>query len=109
MGYYTDYTLDSYKALTITQSLNTEDVVLNIPDNCDVRDFFGDSELFGVKWYEHIEDIIEVSLLNPNVEFKTSGVGEENGDQWKAVFLNGKYKKVEAKIMFKSFDELGWK
>ena len=33
----------------------------------------------------------------------------QNGDQWKCVFLNGKYKKVVAEITFKDFKDVEWK
>ena len=99
MGYYTDFSLDSYH----------EDVVIpeEVTGCCD-QDFFDSKEVCDVKWYYHIEDMLKVSLANPDVEFRTSGVGEENGDQWKCVFLNGKYKKVVAEITFKDFKDVEW-
>ena len=53
--------------------------------------------------------MLKVSLANPDVEFRTSGVGEEPEDQWQCVFLNGKYKKVVAEITFKDFKDVEWK
>lgn len=101
MGYYTDFSLDSYH----------EDVI--IPDGLSYDNkIFGEfikyKGLYDMKWYRHIDDILKVSLVNPNVIFRTSGVGEENGDQWKCIFLNGKYKKVVAEIVFKNFKDVEW-
>lgn len=99
MGYYTDFSLDSCH----------EDVI--IPDGvsgCYLSEFFDEGVLYDMKWYDHIEDMVKVSLANPNQEFMTSGVGEENGDQWKCIFLNGKYKKAKAEIVFKGFKCVEW-
>ena len=99
MGYYTDFSLDSYH----------EDVV--IPEGViDLyeQDFFDAKEVHNAKWYEHIDDMLKVSLANPDVEFRTSGVGEEPEDRWQCVFLNGKYKKVVAEITFKDFKDVEW-
>ena len=100
MGYYTDFCLDSHH----------EDVIIpeGVSDWCD-QYFFDSKEVYGEKWYHHIEDMLKVSLANPDVEFRTSGVGEENGDQWQCAFLNGKYKKVVAEITFKDFKDVEWK
>ena len=100
MGYYTDFSLDSHH----------EDVIIpeGVSDWCD-QYFFDSKEVYGEEWYYHIEDMIKVSLANPDVEFRTSGVGEETEDQWQCVFLNGKYKKVVAEITFKDFKDVEWK
>ena len=100
MGYYTNFSLDSYH----------EDVIIleGVTGWCD-QDFFDSKEVRDAKWYGHIDDMLKVSLANPDVEFRTSGVGEENGDQWQCVFLNGKYKKVVAEITFKDFKDVEWK
>ena len=97
MGYYTDFSLDSYH----------EDVIIpeGVSDWCD-QDFFDSKEVCDVMWYYHIDDMLKVSLANPDVEFRTSGK-VWNGDQWKCVFLNGKYKKVVAE--FKDFKDVEWK
>ena len=50
-----------------------------------------------------------LSKANPDVEFLTSGVGEEQGDIWEAKFLNGKYKIIKAKIVMEKYSDVGWK
>ena len=101
MGYYTDFTLESYH----------EDVI--IPDGIDlyqraIKEFFGNRELCDFKWYGHEKDMKLISLANPNVLFHTSGVGEEQGDVWEMKFLNGKSKKIKQKTIMPSFDDVDW-
>ena len=100
MDYYTDFSLDSYH----------KDVVIpeDVSGWCD-DEFFSGRTLHVIRWYDHIEDMLKVSLANPDVEFRTSGVGEEPEDRWQCVFLNGKYKKVVAEITFKDFKDVEWK
>lgn len=104
MGYYTNYRLDnispSGSEIAVPEDVSYKDIL---------EEFFEGQDMEECKWYDHVDDMLKVSLVNPDVKFETSGVGEENGDQWKAVFLNGKYKKVLAKIVFDDFDEVEWK
>ena len=99
MGYYTDFSLDSYH----------EDVIIPEGVTVDISEFMHFKAFHDYKWYDHIDDMLKVSLANPDVEFRTSGVGEEPEDQWQCVFLNGKYKKVVAEINFKDFKDVEWK
>lgn len=101
MGYYTDY-----KLLSMSEDfdkLNIENV------SEEVIEFLEDQEIGGVKWYDHIKDMLNLSKENPDVLFHTSGVGEENGDQWEAKFLDGKYKLVNAEVIIPSFDTVNWR
>ena len=103
MGYYTDFKLDCAvpENITIPDGLSYGEGTIN--------EFLSRGELYDMKWYEHINDMLKVSLANPDIEFHTSGIGEEQGDQWGCLFLNGKYKKVVAKITFENFNDVGWK
>ena len=49
-----------------------------------------------------------LSKANHDVEFLTSGVGEEQGDIWEAKFFNGKYKIIKAKIEMEKYSDVGW-
>lgn len=104
MGYYTNYTLEQISPHTTSIEIPT-----GLSEGELVSDFLSGEETYDLKWYDHFSDMIKVSLANPDVTFKTSGIGEESGDQWKAVFLNGKYKRVDAKIVFDDFNEVDWK
>ena len=102
MGYYTSYTLDSDHSRT----------KLNIPDGIeskyDMNEFLYLGCVDETKWYSHIKDMLLLSKANPDVEFLTSGVGEEQGDIWEAKFLNGKYKIIRAKIVMEKYSDVGW-
>lgn len=47
----------------------------------------GDSE--PQKWYGHDNDMVALSKELPDVLFRLSGVGEEQGDEWVKFYLNG--------------------
>lgn len=48
-----------------------------------------------VKWYEYGEDMKSLSKLFPDRIFVLSGVGEEQGDEWKDYFKNGAVKTIK--------------
>ena len=100
MGYYTDYSLESVH----------EDFI--IPDNVSnkdlMEDFFNNRHDTELKWYSHIDDMLLMSVANPDVVFHTSGVGEQQGDVWEAMFLNGKYKVIREQQMMPKFSDVDW-
>ena len=49
-----------------------------------------------------------MSVANHDVVFHTSGVGEQQGDVWEAMFLNGKYKVVREKRVMPKFSDVDW-
>lgn len=57
------------------------------------------------KWYEHDEEMIELSLQFPQTVFCLYGEGEENGDLWYKYYKNGKMQVCEAKITYDEYDE----
>lgn len=61
------------------------------------------------KWYDYKDDMRILSLAFPNTYFLLYGVGEEQGDVWKAYFYNGKVQIIKAALTFKdepSFAEI---
>lgn len=56
------------------------------------------------KWYEHEEEMREISRLYPDVLFHLSGEGEESGDIWEKHFLNGKMQACKAQIVIPPYD-----
>jgi hypothetical protein len=52
------------------------------------------------KWYKHHTDMEKISKLYPDVKFTVNGEGEENGDIWKAYYLNGKSQMCKVKTSF---------
>ena len=57
-----------------------------------------------LKWYDHEDDLIKLSLLFPDIVFDLYGEGDESGDIWHKYFLNGKVQRCFAKIIFDEFD-----
>lgn len=57
------------------------------------------------KWYDHENDMREVSLKISNVVFVLDGYGEETGDIWRKYFYNGKVQRTVGKIVFEDFSE----
>lgn len=50
------------------------------------------------KWYDMEDDLILYSKTQPEILFKVSGFGEENGDQWVHYFKNGESVKIVSEI-----------
>lgn len=91
MGYYTNY------KLTVKDKDGTE------IDNSLCPDFDKDDLYSGslsiqqvidwhdsMKWYEHHEEMIEISKTYPDYVFILDGQGEESGDVWRKFYKNGK-------------------
>lgn len=57
-----------------------------------------------VKWYDWEDHCKEVSLMFPGTVITVEGDGEEQGDQWKAYFLDGKSQICKAIVTFEAFD-----
>lgn len=58
-----------------------------------------------VKWYDHTEDMIELSKKYPDIIFSLKGDGEAQGDSWYKYFKNGKVQECYAKITYDPYDE----
>lgn len=109
MGYYTNFTLDCYdnransfdisfktdfgKALTaalheINPGYFDDDFDLNtLPDD-------------DLKWYDHDEDMVKLSLRFPDYTFILEGEGEDNDDLWRTVYHNGQLEHLNVKIVY---------
>lgn len=57
------------------------------------------------KWYDHEEEMKQLSSQLPGYIFTLKGFGEENEDIWTKYFKNGKIQKAFAKIELDEFDE----
>lgn len=96
MGYYTRHELS-----IVSGNDHVTDYEQEITDSTYYSSLFTDE----IKWYDCEKDMKEYSKNHPNVVFCIDGVGEENGDIWKAYFKNGKMFKTKAKLVFEDYSE----
>lgn len=99
MGYYTKYELQSEPNI-----IETDDFKEKFNKVC------GDGEYDYVlvedcKWYQHEENMRDVSKLYPYTLFMLDGRGEVHGDIWRKYFFDGKMQFCEATIVFEDFNE----
>jgi hypothetical protein len=66
---------------------------------------FDCGSLYNAKWYDHDEDMREVSKQFPDRVITLYGNGEDADDQWYAYFKNGKMQWCPAIITYDPFDE----
>ena len=55
-----------------------------------------------IKWYDHIEDMIKLSKVFPETLFILDGWGEELGDVWRELYMDGE--RVRADLIFSFSD-----
>ncbi|MCY9052493.1 hypothetical protein MOE90_02145 [Bacillus spizizenii] len=100
MGYYTDYKLEiDPEPIGLLKYLTKNDLL--------------DSYLFyaltdrgsEMKWYDHEDDMKDISKAFPEALFTLNGDGEESGDVWRKYFKNGKMQTCRAGIVFDEYDE----
>lgn len=53
-----------------------------------------------MKWYDHDEDVLELSKQWPTILIMLEGYGEDDGDIWKCYYKNGKIWRTKANIRF---------
>lgn len=119
MGYYTMFRLttkrNKYKLMDIVAYMQEqyEDSDKFYPFADEFSDYLRDDSLIGfelgfsdmVKWYEHDEDMRELSKRFPETVFCLHGEGEESGDLWRTYYKNGKAQECNAKIVYDDYDE----
>lgn len=96
MGYYTRHDLEILNGNDYTTDYKSE-----ISELAGYGDCFDDR----IKWYNHEEDMRTYSQSHPNVLFKLSGDGEENGDLWVEYYFNGKMQREKIEVKFEPFDK----
>ena len=57
-----------------------------------------------LKWYEHEEEMVELSKRFPTTLFTLHGEGEDNADVWDKYFLNGKIQRDQGRIVYEGFN-----
>lgn len=107
MGYYTTYSLNM-------ENSQSEDAqrIYDFAKEKDMDFIWGftvDGETIEtsdpMKWYEHEEEMREISRAFPHILFKLHGEGEETGDIWNEYYRDGKMQRCNAEIIIPPFDE----
>ena len=103
MSYYTSYEItvkgDVSDVVKDAITLNMEKLVLP-----EYNEWMGGWACYG-NWYEHEEDMKELSLKFPDIVFDVYGDGEETEDLWHKYFKNGKMQYCPVRFEFDDFDE----
>ena len=103
MGYSTSYELSIIKGEDSIQ-----DVIESL-DEIEYEDFLyaldedGDSNE-PCKWYNHEDDLRNLSKKHPCSVFKLSGRGDSSGDIWSKYFKDGKMQHEQAKIVIEDYN-----
>lgn len=105
MGYYTYYDLafSEFGSTKTIDEIHDWLVKRNIIGYA-LSDDFG--SLDAVTWYDHEEDMEELSLEFPEVIFTLHGEGDNKEDIWEKHFLGGLMQTCYAEIIIPDFDML---
>lgn len=103
MGYYTTYDLSLLdpKDMTEVKNPRTIEKVVALLGEKGVIGYALAEDLScydSVKWYEHEDDMLEISRKVTNVLFRLWGSGDNAEDLWAHYFLNGKSQYCRAEI-----------
>lgn len=107
MGYLTYYNLKAFdtneKPLSQEQSEEIIGQLLAFSDDAEYAiDESGDSS-DSCKWYDHDKELRAFSTRYPDVLFRLSGEGEEQGDLWQTYYLNGKAQECPAAVVYPAY------
>lgn len=109
MGYYTAYNLSVRTAdnkSEITDSTIIDNVVQLLREKGVIGYALSENleNYDTVKWYDHDDDMLDISKQIPDVLFCLHGDGDETGDIWDHYFLNGMAQYCQAEIIVPPFD-----
>ncbi len=62
-----------------------------------------------VKWYDHDEDMLEISKQFPEMTFKLIGTGDDDDDRWYTLYRNGEFETVKAVLTWPEPERIEWK
>lgn len=118
MGYCTSYEL-KIKGITSQEEYDAvakklkELGVLNYALEEDIFDGRFFTQYFGfydlVKWYEHDEDMIELSKAFPNFTFCLHGEGNESCDMWDTYYYRGELEHCPVEVRYRKPEKIKWK
>ena len=110
MGYYTYYllTVDNVKDEAEFNYFVERMKAFELDDIFDEGEFYhyedGNMATFSCyesdKWYDHDDDMINLSLEFPNMVFELQGEGEEKEDLWRTYYHNGLMEECAGRIVY---------
>jgi len=100
MGYSTWYELEHDADEDTTAKIDER-----IKDDEDLNYAIGDGQN-RCKWYDHDKDMLEMSLVYPDVTFILTGEGEDTPDFWQTKYKDGKMANVTGEVVYPEFGEL---
>ncbi len=105
MGYSTEYSLE-YD--TPDDELDIKDFILKSTDHLVEHELeaLSGGGTFMASWYEHEEEMLNLSRGFPATIFILHGSGSEQGDVWKKRFINGEVEIIRAILVFPDFEPL---
>lgn len=117
MGYYTNYYLEienlddfepefemhvAEKLVQITDQWDEADLEYAARNRSPLNALISDDSM---KWYDHRDDMVKLSLEFPTCRFVLEGQGEDPEDMWREYYLNGHMQYAPARI---EYDEPVW-
>lgn len=120
MGYYTTYTLNADAtgrdpSTGVLQIMSGVEMIPGLLEKLD--DAFNELDIYGIdgtfrygiggysKWYDHDDDMLELSRQFPTVLFTLYGEGESSDDIWVSYYYNGRSQYSKARIEYDDFSE----
>lgn len=104
MGYYTRFDLEIKPEQTEAHELEIIKAIMAKICDCSPEAIADDEAEYcfddSLKWYDHDEDMIEISKQFPDVLFILKGEGEDHDDMWRNYYHNGEYEETYAEIVF---------
>lgn len=105
MGYVTNYKISfihfgkneipkEADIVNTLNSINPYDFEVGEDESPLLEEFFEES----IKWYDHVEDMIKLSKVFPETLFILDGWGEDIGDVWRELYIDGE--RVVADLVF---------
>ncbi len=118
MGYYTSYNLDVNNVKSraehemLHDALNKKGIIGYALDDGDWSESLKVSYFWScdcAKWYDHDEDMVEISKEFPEMTFKLTGNGDADDDRWYTLYRNGELETVEAMLIWPEPKKIEWK
>ena len=107
MGYYTRYELQIESEDPSAEGMIWDHIIDEQGEGFGGR-YYGVSrngDADTCKWYEHEDEMKDLSKKFPSALFILSGEGEESGDIWRKYFKGGKMQTCRAVLTFEPYDE----